>query len=346
MNHCVPNFDMDEDFNDLPPTASPSGSARHNSKKSAMAEEDIMELLWQNGQVVMQTQNQRSFPKSNFDAAGVRAEQPVIRPPGEGTAAAADHHVFLEEDEMASWLHYPLHEQAFDGRDLYSDLLYPPAASCAPGTAAIHARETRPAAGEKIRQPPIQMRAKCAEIQDAPPRIQNFGHFSRLSRGRIEPGPSSSSKAPIESTIVDSCETPQFSRANVRRRNGRVAGATALPSAGVREESVTCEQTVTSSPGGSEDSGSAEPSRNPELVSWKRKQRDVDEMEGHSEDMDLESLDTKKEGRSGCASTKRSRAAQVHNLSERRRRDRINEKMKALQELIPRCTKVFVSLKP
>ncbi|GJZ43356.1 transcription factor PIF1-like protein [Tanacetum coccineum] len=41
----------------------------------------------------------------------------------------------------------------------------------------------------------------------------------------------------------------------------------------------------------------------------------------------------------GSTSTKRSRAAKVHNLSERRRRDRINEKMKALQELIPRCNK-------
>ncbi|EPS60825.1 hypothetical protein M569_13976, partial [Genlisea aurea] len=34
----------------------------------------------------------------------------------------------------------------------------------------------------------------------------------------------------------------------------------------------------------------------------------------------------------------RSRVAQVHNLSERRRRDRINEKMRALQQLIPWCT--------
>ncbi|GJZ95793.1 transcription factor PIF1 [Tanacetum coccineum] len=41
----------------------------------------------------------------------------------------------------------------------------------------------------------------------------------------------------------------------------------------------------------------------------------------------------------GSTSTKRSRAAEVHNLSKRRRRDRINEKMKALQELIPRCNK-------
>ncbi|XP_040377589.1 transcription factor PHYTOCHROME INTERACTING FACTOR-LIKE 15-like isoform X2 [Oryza brachyantha] len=44
--------------------------------------------------------------------------------------------------------------------------------------------------------------------------------------------------------------------------------------------------------------------------------------------------------RSAARSTKRSRTAEVHNLSERRRRDRINEKMRALQELIPNCNKI------
>ncbi|GAB4848989.1 hypothetical protein Ancab_003802 [Ancistrocladus abbreviatus] len=37
--------------------------------------------------------------------------------------------------------------------------------------------------------------------------------------------------------------------------------------------------------------------------------------------------------------SKRSRAAEVHNLSEKRRRSRINEKMKALQNLIPNSSK-------
>ncbi|KAL2664153.1 hypothetical protein AAZX31_02G152300 [Glycine max] len=55
-------------------------------------------------------------------------------------------------------------------------------------------------------------------------------------------------------------------------------------------------------------------------------------------DVDFESPEAKKQVR-GSTSTKRSHAAEVHNLSERRRRDRINEKMKALQELIPRCNK-------
>ncbi|XAR50005.1 hypothetical protein NMG60_11004206 [Bertholletia excelsa] len=38
-------------------------------------------------------------------------------------------------------------------------------------------------------------------------------------------------------------------------------------------------------------------------------------------------------------STRRNRAAAVHNLSERRRRDRINQKMKALQKLVPNASK-------
>ncbi|KAK7245545.1 hypothetical protein RIF29_40392 [Crotalaria pallida] len=40
-------------------------------------------------------------------------------------------------------------------------------------------------------------------------------------------------------------------------------------------------------------------------------------------------------------SSKRSRAAEFHNLSEKRRRSRINEKMKALQNLIPNSNKPY-----
>ncbi|KAE9618896.1 putative transcription factor bHLH family [Lupinus albus] len=73
----------------------------------------------------------------------------------------------------------------------------------------------------------------------------------------------------------------------------------------------------------------------------KRKSRAAEGSECHSEDVAEESVGLKKaaagRGRTGI---KRSRAAEVHNLSERRRRDRINEKMRALQELIPNCNKV------
>ncbi|KAE8807263.1 Transcription factor PIF3 [Hordeum vulgare] len=57
---------------------------------------------------------------------------------------------------------------------------------------------------------------------------------------------------------------------------------------------------------------------------------------------DDEDLDDEAGGlrRSAARSTKRGRTAEVHNMSERRRRDRINEKMRALQELIPNCNKI------
>ncbi|XP_065853913.1 transcription factor PIF3 [Euphorbia lathyris] len=74
----------------------------------------------------------------------------------------------------------------------------------------------------------------------------------------------------------------------------------------------------------------------------KRKNREAESSEGPSEENEEEPVGAKKgahhaRGGAGC---KRSRAAEVHNLSERRRRDRINEKMRALQELIPNCNKV------
>ncbi|KAL5068898.1 hypothetical protein RYX36_019785 [Vicia faba] len=88
--------------------------------------------------------------------------------------------------------------------------------------------------------------------------------------------------------------------------------------------------------GNGADRGSDDPNRD-----LKRKNRDTDDSECHSEDVEDESAGVKKgtSGR-GVAGSKRSRAAEVHNLSERRRRDRINEKMRALQELIPNCNKV------
>ncbi|KAL3538355.1 hypothetical protein ACH5RR_001721 [Cinchona calisaya] len=77
-----------------------------------------------------------------------------------------------------------------------------------------------------------------------------------------------------------------------------------------------------------------------QMHNLKRKQCDNDESESRSEDIEEESVGVKKAAHArGGSGSKRSRAAEVHNLSERRRRDRINEKMRALQELIPNCNK-------
>ncbi|XP_017226281.1 transcription factor PIF3 isoform X2 [Daucus carota subsp. sativus] len=87
---------------------------------------------------------------------------------------------------------------------------------------------------------------------------------------------------------------------------------------------------------------SVEKTSNDRRTNAKRKKcRDAEESEGQSEDVEEESAGVKKAAPvRGGSGSKRSRAAEVHNLSERRRRDRINEKMRALQELIPNCNKV------
>ncbi|KAL3573333.1 hypothetical protein D5086_023946 [Populus alba] len=108
---------------------------------------------------------------------------------------------------------------------------------------------------------------------------------------------------------------------------------------GLADVEKTTEPLVASSSVGSGNS-TERPSDDP-TENLKRKHRDTEESEGPSEDVEEESVGAKKpaSARAGNGS-KRGRAAEVHNLSERRRRDRINEKMRALQELIPNCNKV------
>uniref|UniRef100_A0A6M2ETR0 BHLH domain-containing protein n=1 Tax=Populus davidiana TaxID=266767 RepID=A0A6M2ETR0_9ROSI len=108
---------------------------------------------------------------------------------------------------------------------------------------------------------------------------------------------------------------------------------------GLADVEKTTEPLVASSSVGSGNS-TERPSDDP-TENLKRKHRDTEESEGPSEDVEEESVGAKNpaSARAGNGS-KRGRAAEVHNLSERRRRDRINEKMRALQELIPNCNKV------
>ncbi|XP_047962497.1 transcription factor PIF1 [Salvia hispanica] len=304
MNHCVPDFhEMDED--DSIPT--PSSFSR--LKKTTTGEEDIMELLWQNGQVVVQSQNQRP-PNRSVSCSG---SGEVVIPSEREIRSSAEEHLFIQEDEMASWL---LDDSSFD-RDFYADLLY----SAPPPPPPLTTAEIRP-------PPPVAR-------PDNPPRVQNFVHFSRLP---IRPRPA----ARESSTVVESNDTPAAAPESRVSHSGPPVNA---DSATVRTGAAagTCDLTAASSPGSSPTSFSEDthhPQHKPAALpeDRKRKVREADDNECQSEDIEFEAAEGKKQG-CGSASTKRSRAAEVHNLSERRRRDRINEKMRALQELIPRCNK-------
>ncbi|XP_075520568.1 transcription factor PIF3-like [Primulina tabacum] len=106
---------------------------------------------------------------------------------------------------------------------------------------------------------------------------------------------------------------------------------------GVRDSEKNVEPVVGSSSVGSDnctDTVSYE-----KMPNYKRKFIDIEESECRSDGIQTECVGVKKANSPGGTGSKRSRAAEVHNLSERRRRDRINEKMRALQELIPNCNK-------
>ncbi|KAK7393320.1 hypothetical protein VNO78_21872 [Psophocarpus tetragonolobus] len=321
MNHCVPDFEIQMEEEEEYPISI--------SKKPSTQNDEIMELLWQNGQVVMHSQNQRPFrkpppPPNTNGGDGVIPAREIRSSEAE---SYGHQHLFIQEDEMASWLHYPINEDppTFDHNDFCTDMLYP---------------HQNASASQNHSSAAVQSSVRTAELRHPPPRppippprrpeqIHNFTKHGNAS--------SSSKAAAAQQTVVDSCDTPAATaeRAETGRASVSAAAVKAAESGGGRE-TATCDVTVTSSPGGS--SGSAEPVQREPVVDRKRKGREPEDSEFQSEDVDFESPESKKQVR-GSTSTKRSRAAEVHNLSERRRRDRINEKMKALQELIPRCNK-------
>eukprot|EP00268_Persea_americana_P033106 TRINITY_DN3282_c0_g2_i2.p1 TRINITY_DN3282_c0_g2~~TRINITY_DN3282_c0_g2_i2.p1 ORF type:complete len:513 (+),score=91.90 TRINITY_DN3282_c0_g2_i2:567-2105(+) len=335
MSHRVPDFEEE--------CSMPMCSRFLPQRKSIMAEEDeLLELLWQNGQVVTQSQNQRCTKRSPPLRFGGDDTVPHGRPGSGGgdeigspaTAAAASQ-LFLQEDEMASWLHYPI-EETFD-RDFCSDLVF----SGSAGNSGVAGRNGQVQVDRKSEEkPPASAPAAApsrppiypSRRRESAEGVVNFAHLSR-GKGKGDSRPSDGR----ESTVVDSSETPAAGEARVRVFQGEktVAGSgggnagCGSTCGGSRErEPGTCEGALTSSSGVS----------SPSAEDRKRKARQGEESEWQSEDAEYESLAEKKVTRRST-SARRARAAEVHNLSERRRRDRINEKMKALQELIPRCNK-------
>ncbi|XP_073054957.1 transcription factor PIF1-like isoform X1 [Primulina eburnea] len=326
MSHRVPDFQEVEDEFSIPTS---SGLSNSRPKRPAIDEEEIMELLWQNGQVVAQTQkSSKRAPTGDGCEAVITAEHRETRPGG-GEQEPTQPHLFMQEDEMGSWLHYPLDVSSFD-RDLYAEFLYSAPPPSTPPITTI--APPRPVVDIRIAAPPIQ----------ASPRRQNFPHISRIpTRIRDESGlPMSGVAAGMTNaralTVVESNETPVV---NVSERNvesGPLVEAGELAAG-------PAEFTVTSSPscsGASFSSGGDRrpPPPKPLSENRKRKGREAGYSELPKEETEFQATEAKAQARSST-STKKSRAAEVHNLSERRRRDRINEKMKALQELIPRCNK-------
>ncbi|XP_027369089.1 transcription factor PIF4-like isoform X2 [Abrus precatorius] len=385
MNSNVPGWDFESD------------TCLTNQKKLIGLDQEFVELLWQNGQVVMHSQTHRKPVGNSSNLRQVqKSDQSTL------TSGTCGNSSNLTQDETYPWIHYPLEdplEQQFYS-NLSSELpsceveTFKPigqlegakfdkfVASSAPhATSSSRPPNMKPSyvqgfRGNPIPDPRFHVPDSSQKINDfgGSRKVLNFSHFSAPRyvssscggaqfRENVTSNVSQSeareySVMTIGSSHCGSNHIPQDQDVSRISSNGIWATTTTTATTishepeAVRDciqrtvprsdqgKSEKIEPTVTSSSGGS---GGTSIERTCSLSSTrnqgqKRKDPDVEAQEEQSEATELKSGDRNKASQR-IGSSIRNRAAEVHNLSERRRRDRINEKMRALQQLIPNSNK-------
>ncbi|KFK43254.1 phytochrome-interacting factor [Arabis alpina] len=352
--------------------------------------DEVVELVWKNGQISTQSQSTRSRnippPQAIHQASSSR-----VREIGNSSKTTMMDEIPMsvpslmtgmsQDDDLVPWLN---HHQSLDGycsdflqdvspvtvNEQESDIVVnqtvfplfqrqnngnesaPPAAS----SSQYNSFQSHSVYGSDRAREPTSQQAKPDRFTQTQeplvacnkPGLINFSHFLRPAtlakpnnlQGGNEKSPQRSPNV-FQTRVLGAKETVD------KALNESVASATpkdnqkaCLISEDSCRKDQESEKAVVCSSVGSGNSPDG-PSESPSL-SLKRKHSDTQDIDCHSEDVEEESGDGRKEtapSRAGNGS-KRSRSAEVHNLSERRRRDRINEKMRSLQELIPNCNKV------
>lgn len=167
--------------------------------------------------------------------------------------------------------------------------------------------------------------------EDALNRNYNYNYYTDLWGGlpfsSSAPATARTSAENSRPKVVAASEAVESDYGRVNNKNNNVSADTQL----------SCETAATSSSGGSMSS----PSKSNEVIKSSKNKvlMGTKDIECQSQKAREDSGENFKQCSTGTSSSKRSRAAEVHNLSEKRRRNRINEKMKALQNLIPNSNK-------
>ncbi|XP_027064137.1 transcription factor PIF4 isoform X1 [Coffea arabica] len=374
MNPCFPDWNFGVEFPEPILKNKPLGM-----------DNELVELLWENGQIVLhpqshhhhhpkpgtadQQENQsRQVDKHNHD-------QSVSRGSTGGGSCQNQVTSLIQDTETVSWIDDP-----FD-KEFTSDFLseFPISNPVEQGP---HEDDKFKKFGisQDLHNHPVQLpNDKPSDvINSLPPGFHNFDsaqpNHSHLPRAANAP---LSAKADLRSSsdgvsnrtlggeareyssaktvgtshcgsnlVVNDTDTSRVSSggiANHRGFSGAMAkdhrvGKMSSQSDGLQTDQTEETAITSSSSDGSETSFGRTCNQSTGTNSHKRKSRDAEDSECQSKAAELESAARKKPAvKSG--SSRKSRAAEVHNLSERRRRDRINEKMRALQELLPKSNK-------
>lgn len=358
-NHCVPDWNMvDEDSSLLHPSA--------NQKKSMAADNELVELFWRDGHIVMHSQAHRKPPTmlNDFKQAP-RAETPM-----RWGGSIENTSNLIQEDETVPWFQYPL-VGSLDKEFCSEFFCEIPSAEATLNnevTAGAEGHVKFGAIGETGVLPGSALNHSSACLHEnakLPPKsgnvvVNNFSHFSRRMKTDLEVlteqfvqkgseignnvvitdsssvmvGLSACGSNQVQNLVDGSYNFSEDVTGALTRIKENVQGR---PSHGGGQTNHY-EAALTSSSGGSGCSFGRKEEKHVSDPGCKRKRTHGEESESHSEEAEYKAVEANK-SMQRSASARRSRATEVHNLSERRRRDKINEKMRALQELIPHCNK-------
>ncbi|XP_075498270.1 transcription factor PHYTOCHROME INTERACTING FACTOR-LIKE 13-like isoform X2 [Primulina tabacum] len=302
-----------------------------NQRRQLGLDNGLVELLWQNGEVVLHSQTCRKRNHDPMKSKQVNENDQTMSPVVGNLVTN-----LIQDDETISWIHCPI-DEAFE-KEFCSDFM-----SENPASTAVQAN--KPSGSMEFEKPFKFSVSDVTHVHQtsqpptfAPPPIfetfesalqdQRSGHVRRTDNLDF-PGSSHCGSNQLASScgIGRRTVSPGVNENHTRNVSPRSDN-------GERE---THDQTISSSYGGSGSSFWKTGKQSNDTNRHKRS-RIVTGFEFPSDATEFESASGNKSSQN-TGTNRRSRVAEVHNLSERRRRDKINEKMKALQDLIPHSNK-------
>lgn len=357
-----------------------------------------MELLWRNGQVVLHSQTQKKPGTApNQTRPFEKHDQTMLK---HGGSCGNWNNLIQEEEESISWIQCPMEDTL--EKELCSNLFIelPPHDPIQSDKLVRHSEEENPMPPPKFQVGGSVQHNCCSPGGFG--KIVNFSNFSLPLKHNLGSRGGDAKEGSVITVGLSHCGSNQVgTEGDLSLFSSSGVGTGCLSSGHVKDnvmglvsqqdkrQTETLEPTVTSSSGGGSGSSFGRPCKQ---SGSKRKGREAEDSECQSEvllslwsttlnlfhlslslnkeflKLALQAAEQEYGARNNesqrSRSTRRSRAAEVHNLSERvgctglhgvfleiihsytplffiqKRRDRINEKMRALQELIPHSNKV------
>ncbi|KAG5381466.1 hypothetical protein IGI04_032936, partial [Brassica rapa subsp. trilocularis] len=255
-----------------------------NNRRPLRPQDELVELLWRDGQVVLQSQTNREQTQAQ--------------------TVKHDHHqetlrsqTFLDDQETVSWLQYPPYEDQFitDGFSSHFFSTGNPLERPAPETVK---HEGGPDPPDQA-MPPPKFRTRKGTI---------------LSVVTVGPSHCGSSQSHNNLDVSVSHDRSKTVNERLYHNAGSSSGGSSGCSFGKNIKEMASVQSITTD----------------------RKRKHIMDTDGYASQPDVTNRTNHKDQRAGVEQLKFIISPKGYSS---RRRDRINERMKALQELIPHCTK-------